>query len=49
MLTLKQIAIILRQNVDYDSKIKKIPLFHKEKIAEYFGSTKNEEANKICH
>jgi len=41
--------MILRQNVDYDSKLKKIPLFQKEKIAEYVGSTKNKEATQICY
>ncbi len=39
-ITNRQIAILIRQNVDYESKLKKIPLFNKQKVGEFFGSTK---------
>jgi hypothetical protein len=46
-LTPKQVAILIRQNLDYEAKLKKIVLFNKEKVGEYFGSS-DPYAAQVC-
>jgi hypothetical protein len=38
----REIAIFIRQNLDYEAKIKKKKTLQKDKVGEYFG-TKGEE------